>query len=118
MTSAVASGGIYFFKDGRDVPDPYGRDFEAYVRARDLVRRGSDPGEGYHLVHAKERTAFFGMGNEDAAGRINLLFDVADLLVINEQQEITGFLKIHLRCEKGCALDPVITLFGHVPERD
>jgi hypothetical protein len=32
--------------------------------------RGTEPGEGDTLVYAKERTAFFGTGNEDAAGRI------------------------------------------------
>lgn len=32
--------------------------------------KGSEPGQGYHLVFAKERLAFFGPGNEDAAGRV------------------------------------------------
>ncbi|WP_224814823.1 hypothetical protein [Hasllibacter sp. MH4015] len=37
---------------------------------RTRTPRGTEPGHGDTLVYAKERTAFFGSGNEDAAGRV------------------------------------------------
>jgi hypothetical protein len=37
---------------------------------REKRPRGAEPGQGDTWVYAKERIAFLGIGNEDAAGRI------------------------------------------------
>ena len=56
--AALTVAGIYGIV--RHHSDPY----------REKPKRGTAPGHGDTLVYARERTAFFGNGNEDAAGRV------------------------------------------------
>ena len=60
---------------------------------REKQKRGTEPGEGDTLVYAKERIAFFGAGNEDAAGRMTRV-------TRDPQQYARGFVPSHAKQDK------------------